>query len=108
MYVFLGLLIALGVLLRVDPRGGAADRGIWWRYLVLLGVVLAQGLIGLVQFLTNVPPVLVSFHVLGAMLVIAATAALWCAIRDRGPRIAHHRAPAVEVDVVERAQPAAV
>jgi len=29
---------------------------------------------------------MVIFHVLGATLVVAAMAALWCESRDRGPR----------------------
>jgi len=49
----------------------------------LLAVVLAQGTIGLVQFWTGVPEILVSLHVLGAMLVIIATASLWCGARAR-------------------------
>ena len=51
---------------------------------MLLAVVLAQGTIGLVQFWTGVPELLVSLHVLGAMSVIVATASLWCGVRDRG------------------------
>jgi cytochrome c oxidase assembly protein subunit 15 len=50
---------------------------------VLLAVVLAQGTIGLVQFLTGVPELLVCLHVLGAMVVIIATGSLWCAVRGR-------------------------
>ena len=39
---------------------------------VLLGVELAQGLVGFVQYFTDLPVVLVGFHLLGASLVAAA------------------------------------
>jgi heme a synthase len=80
LFVFLGLLIAVGVLL-----GTGAPRSLWTRYGVLVAVVLAQGTLGFVQYWTGVPEVLVSLHVLGAMLVIIATATLWCGTRDHGP-----------------------
>ncbi len=78
LYTFLGSLALLGFRLR-----GTADPP-WRRYRVLLAVVLAQGTIGLVQYWTGVPEMLVSLHVLGAMSVIIATASLWCGIRGRG------------------------
>ncbi|HEV8554832.1 MAG TPA: COX15/CtaA family protein [Actinophytocola sp.] len=78
LFVFLGLLIALGVLL-----GLGAPRALKVRYGLLVAVVLAQGTIGFVQYWTGVPEVLVSLHVLGAMLVIIATATVWCAARTR-------------------------
>jgi cytochrome c oxidase assembly protein subunit 15 len=46
-------------------------------------VVLAQGLIGFVQYFTHLPVLLVGAHMLGASLVWASTlAALW-SIRER-------------------------
>jgi cytochrome c oxidase assembly protein subunit 15 len=36
---------------------------------------------------------MVSFHVLGAMAVIVATAALWTGSRDRGPVVSLAAAP---------------
>ena len=78
LYTFLGSLVLLGFLLR-----GVANPP-WRRYQVLLAVVLAQGTIGLVQFWTGVPELLVCLHVLGAMSVIIATASLWCGIRGYG------------------------
>jgi cytochrome c oxidase assembly protein subunit 15 len=77
---FLGLLIGLGFALRTV---GVPSRT-WRRYLVLLCMVLAQGAVGAVQYLTGVPEVLVSLHVLGAASVVVAMAALWtsCRIRD--------------------------
>jgi heme a synthase len=77
MFVFLGLLLTTGLAL----RGGAVDPVVRRRFSVLLIVVLAQGALGLAQFWTGVPAVLVATHVLGAMVVTVATAGLWCAAR---------------------------
>jgi cytochrome c oxidase assembly protein subunit 15 len=82
LYTFLGSLVLLGFWLR-------AQQGFpppWRRYQVLVAVVVAQGTIGLVQFWTGVPELLVCLHVLGAMAVIIATASLWCAVRGRAAR----------------------
>lgn len=93
LFVFLGMVTGLGFMLRF---GGAPAR-LWRRYLMLTGAVLGQGAIGMIQFWAGVPAVLVTIHVLGALLVVAATAGVWCAARDRGP------APAsVPADVIER------
>ncbi len=80
---FLGLLAGLGFALRAT---GVPART-WGRYLVLVCVVLAQGTVGLVQYLTGVPEALVSLHVLGAASVVVAMAAFWtsCRVRQRGP-----------------------
>jgi cytochrome c oxidase assembly protein subunit 15 len=80
---FLGLLAGLGFALRAMD----VPRGTWRRYLVLVCVVLAQGALGAVQYLTGVPEVLVSLHVLGAASVVVAMAALWtgCRARDEAP-----------------------
>lgn len=53
------------------------------RLAVLLGIVLAQSAVGVVQYFTGVPEVLVAVHVAGAAACTAATAALWVATRDR-------------------------
>jgi len=50
---------------------------------VLLGVELVQGLVGFVQYFTNLPVVLVAFHLLGAALVSAALAWLLVSARRR-------------------------
>ncbi|MGH3516597.1 MAG: COX15/CtaA family protein [Haloechinothrix sp.] len=55
------------------------------RYVIVWVVALSQGVLGSVQYALNVPEELVSLHVLGSALVVIATAALWCAGRDRGP-----------------------
>jgi cytochrome c oxidase assembly protein subunit 15 len=51
-------------------------------------MVLAQGVLGVVQYVTGVPEALVSLHVLGAALVVMATAALWTGSRIRGEALA--------------------
>lgn len=65
-------------------RTGATAR-LWRRYAAVWAVALAQGGLGSLQYALGVPEGLVSLHVLGSMLVIVATAALWCAARERGP-----------------------
>ena len=79
LFVFLGMLLALGVLLWV----GGSPRALRVRYGVLVGLTLGQGTLGFVQYWTGVPELLVSLHVLGAMTVIIATASLWCATQGR-------------------------
>jgi cytochrome c oxidase assembly protein subunit 15 len=79
LFVFVGLLLAVGILLKV----GGSSRSLRVRYAVLVAVTVAQGTLGFVQYWTGVPEVLVSFHVLGAMLVIITTATMWCATGAR-------------------------
>lgn len=50
---------------------------------VLLVVELAQGLIGFVQYFTDLPIVLVGFHMLGAAIISAAVA--WALVQVREP-----------------------
>jgi cytochrome c oxidase assembly protein subunit 15 len=62
--------------------------------------VVAQGLLGGIQYALGVPEILVSLHVLGAALVTVAAAALWAGLSerpplpaptpDREPVLAHH------------------
>jgi heme a synthase len=76
---YLALLVGLGFgLLAVR-----AARPVMLRLGVLLVLVVAQGLIGTVQFFTGVPAALVAVHVLGAAACTAATAALWASMRER-------------------------
>lgn len=78
--VYLVVLAAVGV--RLLPRG--APHRLWRRYAATWIVALAQGGLGSLQYALGVPEALVSFHVLGAAMVIVTTAALWCGARDRG------------------------
>ena len=50
--------------------------------LVLLGVELAQGVIGYTQYFLHVPPLLVGFHMLGACLVWVATLRVLLTVRS--------------------------
>ncbi|MPY77718.1 MAG: heme A synthase [Actinophytocola sp.] len=78
--VFLGVLGLIGVTLL---RGNAPARFVR-RYMLVWLVALAQGGLGSLQYVLGVPEPLVSLHVLGSALVVIATAALWCAARQRG------------------------
>jgi cytochrome c oxidase assembly protein subunit 15 len=76
---YLALLVGLGfALLAVQ-----APRPVTLRLGVLLALVVAQGLVGTVQFFTGVPAALVAVHVAGAAACTAATAALWASMRER-------------------------
>ncbi|HSJ22686.1 MAG TPA: heme A synthase, partial [Nocardioidaceae bacterium] len=50
---------------------------------MLLGVELAQGVVGFVQYFTGLPIVLVGLHLLGSALVSACLAWLLVGVRDR-------------------------
>jgi len=76
---YLSLLVGLGFALLAVR----APRPVLRRLGVLLVLVVAQGLVGTVQFFTGVPAALVAVHVAGAALCTAATAALWAAMRQR-------------------------
>jgi cytochrome c oxidase assembly protein subunit 15 len=81
-FILVGMTVAFGFALRIT--GGTP--ALWRRYWTFVAAVLAQGVLGLVQYFLGVPSVLVILHVFGATLVVAALASLWCASRDRGPR----------------------
>jgi cytochrome c oxidase assembly protein subunit 15 len=77
--IYLALLVGLGFgLVAVH-----AARSVLKRLGVLLALVVAQATIGVVQFFTGVPAVLVAFHVAGAAACTAATSALWASMRQR-------------------------
>jgi cytochrome c oxidase assembly protein subunit 15 len=77
-FLLIGLTVALVLVAPLEARRAAA-----W----LLGIELAQGLIGFVQYFTDLPVVLVGFHVLGAALVAAALAWMLLAVRERPAQI---------------------
>ena len=83
--VLLGLVVATWLAARLtavdDERGPA--RG----WLVVLAVVLAQGVIGYVQYFTDLPEALVIAHMLGSsLLVVAFTHGILAFRRRRSPR----------------------
>ncbi|WP_016699735.1 COX15/CtaA family protein [Actinoalloteichus spitiensis] len=80
LFLFLGMLIALGFTMRAVSAPARMWRGFWW----VVGVVLAQGTVGMVQYWTGVPEVLVALHVLGAGATVVVVAWFWTTLRDRG------------------------
>ena len=67
-FLLVGLTIGLAVALQATDVPAVLRR----RVRVLLGVVLAQGLVGYAQYATDLPVALVAVHVLGACLVWVA------------------------------------
>jgi heme a synthase len=96
--VLVGLVVGLVVLVYALRCGSRVRRAAWW----LLGVVLAQGVIGFVQYFTHVPSLLVAVHMLGACLVWIAA---WWAMLVLDPRwqAVPDRVAAVEVGSVRAA-----
>lgn len=68
-------LIALTIAVVLITRASSAHvhRAAWW----LLAAEIVQGIIGVTQYFTNLPVPLVGAHMLGAALVVVATARLW-------------------------------
>ncbi len=77
--VFLLVGLSVGLLVAVTLTTPTARRAV----LVLLGVELAQGAIGFVQYFTGLPEILVGLHMFGAALVSAA--ATWALLQIREP-----------------------
>ncbi|MDQ3733457.1 MAG: COX15/CtaA family protein [Actinomycetota bacterium] len=69
------LLIGLTIVLVLLTRGGSTvvHRAAGW----VLVAEVAQGVIGILQYLTDLPRPLVSAHMLGAALLVVATSYLW-------------------------------
>jgi heme a synthase len=63
-FLLFGLTVGLAVAVRATGAGLLVRRAV-----LLLGVILAQGTIGYLQYLTDLPVVLVGLHILGACLV---------------------------------------
>jgi len=79
--VFLLVGLTIGLLLAVHALGGPPEAK--RAAAALLGVEVAQGAIGFVQYFTDLPEVLVGFHMLGAALVSAAVT--WALLAVRTP-----------------------
>lgn len=82
MFAYLGLLVATTVAFLAVKAPARLVRRAW----ILVAVTAGQGLIGLIQYATGVPEALVVAHVLGAVLLTAAAAAVAFALRVRAPR----------------------
>jgi cytochrome c oxidase assembly protein subunit 15 len=79
-FLFVGLTVGLALALRGANGSDEAIRAAR----VLLVVQVAQGAIGFVQYFTDLPVVLVGFHMLGAALITAAMTWLLLAVREQG------------------------
>ncbi len=79
LFAYLGLLVGLGFALRAVGAPARVER----LYRLLVVVVVAQGALGGIQYVLDVPEVLVVLHVLGAGLTTAAAGALWFATVER-------------------------
>ncbi len=81
--VFLFVGLTVGLLLALLAIGGPAPavRAV----VTLLALELAQGLVGFVQYVTDLPVVLVGIHLLGASLISAALA--WALLEVRRRRV---------------------
>jgi len=88
------LLLGLAAALWFGLRATAAPTRVRRALAVLLGVSLAQGLIGYVQYFTGLPELLVGAHLLGACLVWIAAVTMWLSAVARSPA-----APRVRDDV---------
>jgi cytochrome c oxidase assembly protein subunit 15 len=79
--LFLGLVVATWLTARLTAVDG--DRRPARAWLVVLGVALAQGLIGYVQYFTDLPEALVIAHMLGASLLVVSLTAGILSLRSR-------------------------
>ena len=77
--LMLGLLIGFAIAVRVTTSPKTLNR----RVTVLLIIVLMQGFVGYLQYFTGLPEVLVSIHVLGAVLVWTAALFVLPAMREK-------------------------
>ena len=82
-FLFVGLTIGLLFALHATGASAAARTAV----LVLLGLELAQGGVGFVQYFTDLPIVLVGFHMLGAALISAAMTWVVLAVREETRRV---------------------
>jgi cytochrome c oxidase assembly protein subunit 15 len=81
-FLFVGLTVGLAFALSAagaSPESVRAAR-------VLLAVQVAQGAIGFVQYFTDLPVVLVGFHMLGAAVITAVMTWLLLAVREQPER----------------------
>lgn len=81
-FLFVGLVVAAWLALKAVGATRAANRAA-----LLLGIALAQGLIGFVQYFTQLPVLLVGLHMAGACAVWLGTLALVWATRVRGEAV---------------------
>jgi cytochrome c oxidase assembly protein subunit 15 len=78
------LLVGLTVGLVVAFAAARAPRAARRAAVILLALELAQGVVGFVQYFTDLPVVLVGVHMLGASLLVVASVNVVLSTRDRG------------------------
>jgi len=78
--LLVGLLVALVLALRLTDGPADLRKRTWF----LVVVVLAQGLVGYVQYFTGLPEAIVAAHVLGACLVWVGVLRVYLDMRTRG------------------------
>ncbi|MFE2183362.1 heme A synthase [Streptomyces sp. NPDC059455] len=96
-YIVLGLTVALWFTLRAVKAPAAQRRTV----LELLVVLLAQGVIGYVQYFTHLPEVVVGTHMLGSCLVWIAVLRVLLAQRERAALPAAVPAPPGGAETVQ-------
>lgn len=79
-FLLIGLTAGTWLALRAGDGPAGAQRAARW----LLGLELAQGVVGFAQYFTGLPVVLVAIHVFGAALITAAAAWLLFSTHTRG------------------------
>ncbi|PZF91910.1 COX15/CtaA family protein [Micromonospora deserti] len=79
-FLLLGLSVALVFAFRAVGAAGPARAAV-----VLVAVELGQGVIGFVQYVTNLPALLVGAHMLGSCLVLLAALAVQWSTHERHP-----------------------
>lgn len=104
-FLLIGLSVALVFAFRAVGAAGPARAA-----LVLVGVEAGQGVIGYVQYFTNLPALLVGAHMLGSCLVLLATLAVLRSTRERQPAVTPTptSAPTAHDTATEPAVPAPV
>ncbi|WP_241153643.1 COX15/CtaA family protein [Nocardioides pantholopis] len=91
-FLFIGLTIGLLFAVHAWGPGRSARRAV----VTLLAIQIGQGAIGFVQYFTDLPVVLVAFHMLGAALTAAAVT--WALLSVRHPRELDRPVAPVAVD----------
>jgi cytochrome c oxidase assembly protein subunit 15 len=89
--ILIGGVIVLIVALWLDR----APRRVFFTVEAMLGAMVVQAIIGYVQYFNQIPPLLVGFHVAGAVLVFGTVQQLQLEMRARAAVTAHDSAPMV-------------
>ncbi|WP_196255869.1 COX15/CtaA family protein [Micromonospora sp. WMMD558] len=98
-FLLVGLSLALWLALRAVGGPASAIRAAR----VLLVIELAQGIVGFVQYFTDLPVLLVGAHMLGSCLVWLATLSVLWSTRERRPTAPTGTTPATEIPVAVHA-----